>query len=430
MNDQIEKSLQEAEYWAWSELMLALKHSQGLLSEATSTTSLGSMLDPLLDSVVAHFEAVHETSPCSSTSSSTSVSTDEKSLENSRNVSFHTMWWFDDLTALSIPMIKMLITSMVSQNIGTAVVSKFLFYYQKKRFSSASPGERADILEGIVGMLSSLDTRCMPYKGLFEILRSVSSKNVNVSEHFRWKLVSMIGSVLDHATLDDLLVPPCRGSAKNYCTYDVNLVLNLIRSFNAKGAMTRAKKVASLMDSYLFEIAPDPYLKPSKFLAMINALPNSARDSSDGVYHAVTLYLQVHRKLSEKWRMKICSVLNYEKLSSKAIQELIQNGTSHFPAKCVADALICQQCRLKGLLHGESSMEGNRVDANEHQQVMILYAGKLHPLDESGKLKKHLEGMQWRASELESVCCGMGLQVAKMMRSRSSSHGFISNLCL
>ena len=52
-------------------------------------------------------------------------------------------------------------------------------------------------------------------------------------------------------------------------------------------------KVATLMDLYIAEVAPDPYLKPSKFLALIVALPESARDSYDEVYRAIDMYLEV-----------------------------------------------------------------------------------------------------------------------------------------
>lgn len=53
------------------------------------------------------------------------------------------------------------------------------------------------------------------------------------------------------------------------------------------------KKVASLMDSYLIEVAPDILLKPSKFAALIMVLPDSAREFSDRLYHAIDMYLQV-----------------------------------------------------------------------------------------------------------------------------------------
>ena len=53
------------------------------------------------------------------------------------------------------------------------------------------------------------------------------------------------------------------------------------------------KKVARLMDLYIVEVAPDPCIKPSKFLALDMSLPDSARDSHDEMYHAMDIYLKV-----------------------------------------------------------------------------------------------------------------------------------------
>lgn len=47
------------------------------------------------------------------------------------------------------------------------------------------------------------------------------------------------------------------------------------------------------MDLYVAEVAPDPRLKPAKFLALIRSLPDSARDSHDRIYHAMDMYLEV-----------------------------------------------------------------------------------------------------------------------------------------
>ena len=104
----------------------------------------------------------------------------------------------------------------------------------------------------------------------------------------------MIGSQLDQATLDNLLVPSPYGI--NYL-YDVNLVLRFLKAFlngrSSQLSAIRLRKVASLMDLYTAEVAPDPCLKPSKFQAIAMALPDSARDSCDELYRAMDMYLEV-----------------------------------------------------------------------------------------------------------------------------------------
>ncbi|KAJ6734366.1 BTB/POZ DOMAIN-CONTAINING PROTEIN [Salix purpurea] len=119
---------------------------------------------------------------------------------------------------------------------------------------------------------------------------------------------------MDQATLDNLLIPSPHGM--NY-SYNVNLVLRFLKAFLHGGislvSPIQLRKVASLMDLYIAEVAPDPCLKPYKFLALAMALPDSARESYDGIYRATDMYLEVHTGLSEEVKMKICCTLNYEK---------------------------------------------------------------------------------------------------------------------
>jgi hypothetical protein len=157
----------------------------------------------------------------------------------------------------------------------------------------------------------------------------------------------MIGIQLDKATLDNILITalPRRSSS----LYDVDLVLRLVDFFlkdKAEALMVSAAaarisdssssllstrtesglstfsradcsssrlsmpattvssdigtpvqtaltKVGDLMDKYLVEIAADTYLRPSRFLALAESLPDSARESDDGLYRAVDIYLEV-----------------------------------------------------------------------------------------------------------------------------------------
>ncbi|KAK6134869.1 hypothetical protein DH2020_031410 [Rehmannia glutinosa] len=391
-----------------------------------------SILENCLDSLIGRIASSCQTSPCPSISSSDSsvyrLSCDTRSTESFKNSTFKTTWWFDDLVALDTDLIQMLVKLMVSRNFDNGIISRFLFYYQKSRFGSASD-EKIKIVETVVEMLDSLDTRSVSYKSLFGILRI--ALNMNLSQCCRDKLENMIGTQLDHATLDNLLVPcPVR---KSYL-YDVNLVLRFLKSFLGKGVccvpLSRLKKVASLMDLYLNEVAPDPYLKPSKFLALIRALPDSARDTCDGVYHAVNLYLEVHSGLSEEQKAKVCLGLNYEKLSSEVFNHLAQN--SKFPSKSAVQALVSQQRKLKSLLQNSNqstladslpvSFETTHAEKeDEGSKQIVLYAKRLSLCDENEKLKAHLQGMQWRVVELENLCRKMQIHMAEMMKSRMSS---------
>ncbi|XP_016470350.1 BTB/POZ domain-containing protein At3g22104-like isoform X1 [Nicotiana tabacum] len=424
-----ENLLADIRYWTWSELLDALKQCQNLIPVASSS----GVIDKYLDSLIGRVASSCETSPCPSTSSADSsgfrLSCDSKSTESFKNSTFRATWWFEDLAAFEPFLIDILVKQMVSRNLDHGILSKFLFYYQKSRFASAKTmDEKCKTMETVIEMLYLLDLSCISFKTLFGMLRI--TLNLKISKCSRNKLESMIGSLLDQATLDNLLLPSPVGSSY---LYDVNLVLRLLKSFISKGAccvpLTRLRKVASLIDLYIVEVAPDPCLKPSKFLALVKSLPESARDSYDAIYHATVMYFEVHSGLCEEEKMKICSGLNYEKLSSEACNHLAQN--KKFPSKSAGQALITQQVKLKSLLQ-ETNQASPYVDSHcsfaeaentgKEDQQIVLYAGKLDLSTENEKLKVHLQGMQCRVLELEKVCRKMQNQMAKMLKSRVSSH--------
>ncbi|KAL2547855.1 BTB/POZ domain-containing protein [Forsythia ovata] len=428
--EQTEKSLEDTRYWTWSELMVALKRCQNFLPVASSS----GILEKCLDSVIGRVASSCETSPCPSVSSPDSskfrASCDTRSSESLKSSFLRVAWWFEDLVQLDIHLIEMLVKSMVSRNFNHNIIIKFLFYYQKSRLASAFSDEKIRMVEAVVEMLYSLDLSTVSYKSLFGMLRV--SLHVNINKCCRNKLEIMIGSQLDQATLDDLLVPsPVRARY----LYDVNLVLRLVKSFLAKGVwclpLSRLKKVASLVDLYIAEVAPDPHLKPSKFLALIRALPDSARDSFDGIYHSVDLYLEVHSGLSEEEKTRVCRGLDYEKLSSDALNHLAQN--KKFPSKSAVEALNFQQCRLKNLLQRTNQPNnftnspvfhktGSMEKKDEPREQIVLYAGKLDFSTENERIRAHIQGMQWRVLELEKICKKMQIQMTKIMKSRLSNH--------
>ncbi|KAK8617441.1 hypothetical protein V6N13_080357 [Hibiscus sabdariffa] len=183
------------------------------------------------------------------------------------------------------------------------------------------------------------------------------------------------------------------------------------------------KKVSSLIDQYIAEVAPDRCLKLSTFVALVTALPDSARDSWDELYHAMDIYLEVHAELSEDEKMKISCALRYEKLSSEACLHLSRN--TKFPTNTHVRALMSQQSKLKKLLQGINNAKrytyspyrltgnGDRATEDECSEKKVVY-------DE--KVETEIQRMQWRVMELEKVCKKMQTQMAKIMRPKVSNH--------
>lgn len=292
--EQTEKSLKQISYWSWSELLVALKQCQDLLPAVNSSGILQKCLDSLIGRVA--LSSGSEVSPYPSNSSPDSsgfrVSCDTRSTESLKNSYSRVTWWFEDLLVLNPNLIEMVVKSMLSRKYDHAIISRFLFYYQKSKFVNATSTEKRKVTESVVELLCFLDQISVSCKSLFGILRIALS--LNISKGCRNKLESMIGSQMDQATLDNLLVPSPHGS--NHL-YDVNLVLRFLKAFLSRGvskiSLICLRRVASLMDLYIAEVAPDPSLRPSKFIALTSALPGSARESYDGIYRAMDIYLEV-----------------------------------------------------------------------------------------------------------------------------------------
>ncbi|KAI3795410.1 hypothetical protein L1987_38062 [Smallanthus sonchifolius] len=432
--EQTKKSIEEIKFWSWPELLSALRNSIDLVQMLISSQ----VLQKFLDSIVARLVFTSEMSPSCPSSSSTEssglrLSTDSKSTESLRSGLLRSTWWFEDLVNILTPnLVKLLVKSIILHKFDHGVTGKFLFYYQRSRFFDASSDEKREIVETIIDSLSLLDQSSVSCKSLFGILRVALS--FNVKKIHRNILERMIGSQLDQATLDSLLVPSPHGSN---CLYDVNIVLQFVKHFlTAKCGpgvpISELKKVARLIDSYVAEVAPDPRLKPCKFLALVKALPESARDSYDDIYHAIDIYLQVHTGLSDEEKTSIFDSLDYTKLSSESCNHLTQNDK--FLPRFATLALKAQQRKLENLFRGMDVQKRFTLPPHEvvvteegmHEQV-VIYAEQVVPYErkediviENEKMKAHLEGMQWRVVELEKVCRKMQTQMTKILKSKSS----------
>ncbi|XP_057527285.1 BTB/POZ domain-containing protein At3g22104 [Amaranthus tricolor] len=416
--EQTQKSLEEIRYWTWSDLLMALKQNQVWNSDIFSS----GFVHKCLDSVVERLAMTAETSPCASSCSPESfgfrLSCDSRSTESLKTNSTRANWWFEDLLVLNENLIDIVVKSMVSRKLEHKTISRFLFHYQKSKFIDAQSNQKCRIFEIVITNLCCLDHCSVSYKNLMGILRI--SLNLDISKQTRSRLEGMIGSRIDEATVDDLLIPSPVGMN---CLYDVNLILRLVKSFLSSGVAKdcdhRFIRVSHLMDLYLAEVAPDPCLKPSKFIALATALPHSYRDSYDDMYHAMDMYLQVHTDISEEETFKICSTLNYEKLSPETCVELSKN--TKFPSRTTVQAILSEQTKLKTLVHKSCSSSpfssyesGPKSRKHESNRQIVLYNGTIDDVSESEKIRAHLQGMQCRVTELEKVCQQMQTQVAKM----------------
>ncbi|KAJ6935308.1 BTB/POZ domain-containing protein [Populus alba x Populus x berolinensis] len=424
--DQTEKFLEGINYWTWSELLQALKLCQDLLPTINSSFLLDKVLDCLVRLTLPTMASPFT---CSSNNSSFQFSCDTSSTCSMRNNWSQTTWRFEDLLVLNVNSFDKVIRMMMSQKLDHATIFKFIVFRLKSRYFSVTESEKCKITELAINLLSLLDRSSLSCRGLFDILLAVSRLK-NISNFYALKLERLVGSMLDQATLDHLLVP---SPHRNHHVYDVNLVLRLFKAFFLEGStmsQNQRRKVASLMDSYLIEVAPDILLKPSKFAALIMVLPDSAREFSDRLYQAIDMYLQVHVQLCEEVKMRLCSFVNHDKLSAEASKHLAQN--SNFPPRSTLKSFITQKSKLNSLIHNhlshfkvssQSKFHSNAMEEQEGFDQILNYARKHGHSKEIDNLETRLQGMQKKVTELEKVCTMMHSEMSSVTKSRLHGPG-------
>ncbi|PIN02206.1 hypothetical protein CDL12_25278 [Handroanthus impetiginosus] len=384
--------------------------------------------------------------------------------------------WLDELGLLSLPFFKRLIFTMKAVNLSGEIIESCLIHYAKKYIpgisrttrkpsssstSVPSENEQRELLETIISNLpkektsqpSSNATRL-----LFGLLRTAYI--LNASEACRLTLEKKIGSQLEQATLDDLLIPSY--SYLNETLYDVDCVERILGYFleemearsatrteveeeNASVRSTALMLVGKLIDGYLSEIASDANLKPEKFYDLAIALPDHARLFDDGLYRAVDVYLKAHPWISEADREKICGILDYQKLTLEACTHAAQN--ERLPLRAVVQVLFFEQLQLRHAIAGTllTADGGTTADAGrlsspgggeeeEEEDNEMSRAVAVVPRTQEGSstwtaavrenqvLRLDMDSMRTRVHELERECNSMKKAIEKIDKMGPREH--------
>ncbi|KAK7246643.1 hypothetical protein RIF29_41513 [Crotalaria pallida] len=418
--DAIEKFLEGVRLWTWYELLEALKQCQGLFSSKSYIPILDRIVDQLIERVA--LSSVTSPYTCSSNRSSFQFSCDSSSNNSLRNSNCSgATWWFEHLLFLKIDLMDKVIRAMISNDFDHGIVSKFLFYYHKcSCFGGAQADEKIEITKFIINLLSLLDKRSISCKDLFNLNRIAIT--LKISTCCKHKIESLIGPLLDHATLDYLLLPSPHG--KDYA-YDVDFVLRLIHIFFLEASFeltsNRVKRVAKMMDLFLVEVAPDPHLTPSEFEELIKVLPDIARESHDQLYIAMDMYLLVHAGLSEKEKMSICCSLKYEKLSADFLRHLNRNLV--FPSETKPGVHVNRQIRMKSLLQENDHLK-SFFDSIFHKS----FKNNLDHVKED--VVKRIHYAEELRGDLEGIHIGTETQLARVKKSEIHINAmYLPKLC-
>lgn len=304
---QTESFLEGLFYWSWKDVVVCLKSCESLFSYADSFGLVEKLVCALLAKIAQNSDLGLVATSSSSSSSPDTPSgfrfspSSKATSESTKFSSSSKAWWFDDLAIFPPEIIEKIvhILGAFGTNNHSLILTRFLLHYLKlathrkvnKRTQGAlgSKCEFLGLAETAAHGVVSAGKKAFSCRALFWVLRILCG--FGLSKEGRRGLERLIGESLDEATLDDLLVSGHDGGV-----YDVNLVIRLMKVFVNSDVVSvhKLKKVGRLIDNYLGEISPDQNLKISKFLGVAESLPDPARNSFDGVYRAIDIYLEVN----------------------------------------------------------------------------------------------------------------------------------------
>ncbi|KAG9440823.1 hypothetical protein H6P81_020988 [Aristolochia fimbriata] len=408
----------------------------------------------------------HHPPPLSNTVLWNGIDTGARRKNNSTRSAASESTWIEDLTLLSLPLYKRLISAMKARDLSSEIIEGSLISYAKRSIpglssrssrkhastSLASEAEQRELLETVVCSLPlhKTSSSASSTRFLFGLLKTANI--LNASPSCKTVLEKKIASQLELATLDDLLLPSYSYLIETL--YDVDCVERILAYF-LEGSDERATApemetdpaaegdapapaprspsvnpvilVGKLIDGYLSEIASDANLKPEKFYNLAVALPDHARLFDDGLYRAVDVYLKAHPWISEEEREKLCGAMDCQKLTLEACTHAAQN--ERLPLRAVVQVLFFEQLQLRHAIAGSllaadvaavpdsarpSGMEGDGTPAHAATTEGVGWRSAVR---ENQVLRLDMDSMRSRVNELERECSTMRKAIEKIDKS-------------
>ncbi|KAL0310103.1 UNVERIFIED_CONTAM: BTB/POZ domain-containing protein [Sesamum radiatum] len=341
-------------------------------------------------------------------------------------------WWVEDLSVLGINFYHRVISAMGQSGVRTdSIVASLMHYAQTSLKGIGKPqiwnparanpsigenGQKA-IVESLVTLLPTEKSSSIPLNFLFGMTRV--GIMVDATLACRLELERRIAYRLEMALLDDLLIPSLQTGDSLFDVDTIHRILvhflqrieeeeeeeNEECGYESEGMGSPSHgcllKVGRLVDAYLAEIAPDPYLSLPKFIALIEVLPDYGRVIDDGLYRAIDIYLKAHPMLSEQECKKLCKYIDCQKLSQEACNHAAQND--RLPVHLVVRVLYFEQLRLKNALSGScgDGLLSQKMSSGVASAAMSPRDTYACLRRENRELKLEISRMRVRLSDLE-----------------------------
>ncbi|KAK0580718.1 hypothetical protein LWI29_022058 [Acer saccharum] len=360
-------------------------------------------------------------------------------------------WWIEDLSVLRIDLYQRVMMAMKCRGVRPESIGASLMNYAQKELTKTKVDAGSNVVETIVSLLP-VEKLAVPISFLFGLLRSAVMLDCSVGS--RLDLERRIGSQLDIAALDDLLIPSFRHAGDTL--FDVDTVHRILVNFSQQDdseddmddasvfesdsphspSQTALYKVAKLVDNYLAEIAPDANLKLSKFMVIAETLPAHARTVHDGLYRAIDIYLKAHQNLSDSDKKKLSKLIDFQKLSQEAGAHAAQN--ERLPLQSIVQVLYFEQLRLRNNLSCSYADEEQKPVHHSWRISSGALSAAMSPRDnyaslrrENRELKLELARLRMRLNDLEKehVCMKRDMEKShsrKFMTSFSRKIGKLS----
>ncbi|KAK2386516.1 BTB/POZ domain-containing protein SR1IP1 [Trifolium repens] len=325
-------------------------------------------------------------------------------------------WWTEELAGLDIDFFGRVIAGMKQRGAKAPTLASALITYSERSLQelvrnhsgngirssdysdSDSRSRQRKLLESIIDLFPS-ERAAFPINFLCCLLRCAI--HLRASTVCKNELEKRISAILEHVTVDDLLVMSFSYDGEKL--FDLESVRRIVSVFVEKDknaavftpgeliqpCSAAMHRVAKTVDMYLAEIAAYDELSISKFNGIAILIPKHARKIDDDLYRAVDIYLKAHPKLDEIEREKVCSVMDPLKLSYEARVHASQN--KRLPVQIVLHALYYDQLRLRS---GSDDGESVATEKNELQTDVSLVRENEELRSELTKMKMYITDMQ------------------------------------
>nr|XP_023907512.1 BTB/POZ domain-containing protein At1g03010 isoform X1 [Quercus suber]POF16906.1 btb/poz domain-containing protein [Quercus suber] len=370
-------------------------------------------------------------------------------------------WWGKSLTMLNLDFFQRVLTAVKSKGLKQDMICKILINYAHNSLQglvAKDPhlvkGSLLDlelqkkqrvIVEAIISLLPTQSRKSqVPMAFLSSLLKTAIAASASTS--CRSDLERRIGLQLDQAILEDILIPANSHGNNHSTIYDADSIvrifsifLNLdedddednnhlrdesemVYDFDSPGSPKQSSilKVSKLLDNYLAEVALDPNLTPTKFIALAELLPDHARVVSDGLYRAVDIFLKVHPNMKDPERYRLCKTIDCQKLSQEACSHAAQN--ERLPVQMAVQVLYFEQIRLRNAMNGGHNQFFFGTINGQFPQRSGSGAGSgaISPRDnyasvrrENRELKLEVARMRMRLTDLEKDHVSMKQELVK-----------------